>query len=196
MSECTKIARFSAVAAAIFTTPAKSPFLGPKLRGFIDSKSFANFLCDKSRQIRFPLRNSRACGEIASEWRYAILVHSARTTSPMRKRLRTPSLWSSFPRLLPFRADREIVMQAVSNNGEALEHASQDLKASDILFPYRSPSPRSPHRPHPTPRNGPETDPDPNGPETDRNRAEMDRPKSSSLGWDGRGVCRDGGWGL
>ena len=68
---------------------------------------------------------------------------------------------------------------------------------SDILFPYRSPSPR----PHPDPTQHPETDPggrpktDPkrtrNGPKRTRNG-----PKSSSLGWDGRGVCRDGeGWG-
>ena len=65
---------------------------------------------------------------------------------------------------------------------------------SDILFPYRSPSPPTPPRPHPTPRNGPETGPkqtrngakrsqtDPNGAKRSRNGL-----KSSPLGWDSRG---------
>ena len=72
---------------------------------------------------------------------------------------------------------------------------SEKTKGSDILFPYRSPSPR----PHPTPRNEPETDPkqtrngakrsqtDPNGAKRSRNG-----PKSSPLPG---GVCRDGGGG-
>ena len=78
---------------------------------------------------------------------------------------------------------------------------------SDILFPYRSPSPR----PHPDPtqhpdtdpkrtRNRPETDPkrsqtESNGPETDRNGPKRSRngPTSSSVGWDGRGALS--GWG-
>ena len=65
---------------------------------------------------------------------------------------------------------------------------------------YRRPSPR----PHADPihhlekdpkrtRNRPETDP--NGPKRTRNGPKRTRngPKSSSLWWDGRGVCRDGG---
>ena len=55
------------------------------------------------------------------------------------------------------------------------------------LFPHRSPSPR----PHPTPRNGPETDPKRtrNGAKRSRNGAETES-KPSLSGWDGRGVCR------
>ena len=68
---------------------------------------------------------------------------------------------------------------------------------SDILFPYRSPSPR----PHPDPtqhpkrtRNRPETEP--NGPETDRNGAEMDRNQALWGGTAGGFVGMGGGWGL
>ena len=76
-------------------------------------------------------------------------------------------------------------------------------KYSDILFPYRSPSPR----PHPDPTQHPEADPkrtqnrpetEPNGAKRSRNGAKRSRngPKSSFSGWDGRGVCRGrGGWG-
>ena len=61
-------------------------------------------------------------------------------------------------------------------------------------FPLQKPLSPTPPRTHPTDakrtRNRPETDP--NGPKRTRNG-----PKSSSLGWDCRGVCRDGGcWGL
>ena len=57
--------------------------------------------------------------------------------------------------------------------------------SSDILFPYRSPFPR----PHPDPTQHPERDPN-----RTRNRPESrNGPKSSSLGRDGGGVCRDGG---
>ena len=65
---------------------------------------------------------------------------------------------------------------------------------SDILFPYRSPSPR----PRPDPTQHPEMDPkrtrngaetEPNGAKRSRNGAKRSRngPKSSPLGWDGRG---------
>ena len=53
-------------------------------------------------------------------------------------------------------------------------------------------------RPHPTPRNGPEMEPnEAKRTETDRNRAKRSRngPKSSFLGWDGQGVCWEGGGG-
>ena len=87
---------------------------------------------------------------------------------------------------------------------------SRTLKSSDILFPYRSPSPRphpdstlTPPRPHPTPRNGPETDPKQtrNGArrsQTDPNRAKRSRngPKSSLLGGTAGGVSWDLGGGL
>ena len=73
-------------------------------------------------------------------------------------------------------------------------------KGSDILFPYRSPSPA----PHPDPTQHPKMDPkrtrnrpetDPNGPKRTRNGPKRTRngPISSSLGWDPRGVRRDGG---
>ena len=40
----------------------------------------------------------------------------------------------------------------------------------------------------------PDPETDPNGPEADRNGPEMDRNQAlSDWGWDGRGVCRDGG---
>ena len=74
------------------------------------------------------------------------------------------------------------------------------LKCGDILFPNRSPSPdptpTSPNTPKWT-RNGPETDP--KWTQTDMKRTQngpkrtQNGPKSRSLGWDGRGVCRD--WG-
>ena len=62
---------------------------------------------------------------------------------------------------------------------------------SDILFPYRSPSPR----PHPTPRNAPETDlkQTRNGPKRTRNEPKrtQHRPKSGGLsGWGGSGGCK------
>ena len=71
---------------------------------------------------------------------------------------------------------------------------------SDILFPYRSPSPR----PHPDPTQHPEKDPkrtrnrpgtEPNGAkrsqtEPKRSKRSRNGPKSSFSGWDGRGVCR------
>ena len=71
-------------------------------------------------------------------------------------------------------------------------------QSSDILFPYRSPSPR----PHPDRTQHPEKDPKRtwNGPETDPNRPKRTRngPKTNpkwteSRGWGRRGVCRDGG---
>ena len=56
------------------------------------------------------------------------------------------------------------------------------------------------HRPHPTPPNTPKRtrnrpEREPNGPERTQNRPKRTRngPKSSSLGWDGLGVCRGGG---
>ena len=77
-------------------------------------------------------------------------------------------------------------------------------KASDILFPYRSPSPR----PRPDPTQHPETDPKrnrngaetaPNGAKrsrTEPNGAETDRNRALSGGTAG-GVCRGGGgWGF
>ena len=70
-----------------------------------------------------------------------------------------------------------------------------NTKCSDILFPYRSPSPR----PHPDPAQHPETDPkrSQTDPKRTRNGAKRSRngPKSSFSGWDGRGVCQGRGVG-
>ena len=79
---------------------------------------------------------------------------------------------------------------------------SKSVRRVDILFPYRSPSPR----PHPDPTQHPETDPkrsrkgaekEPNGAKRSRNGAKRSRngPKFSFSGWDGRGVCRGRGGG-
>ena len=72
--------------------------------------------------------------------------------------------------------------------------------ASDILFPYRSPS----HQPHPDPtqhlRNGPETDPKQtrNGAKRSQTDPTGAKRRSSPLEWDCREGCRGGGggWGL
>ena len=69
-----------------------------------------------------------------------------------------------------------------------------------IFFPLQKPLSPTPPRPHPTPRNGPETDlkwtrngpetePNGNGAKRSRNGAKPSRngPKSSFSGWDGRG---------
>ena len=85
-SECTKIARFSAAAAAIFTAPRKIARLFDAPRCAISSaKKIASeprfFLRRKRVKMvlaaEFPAIPSSAV-KIASEWRYAILVHSGR----------------------------------------------------------------------------------------------------------------------
>ena len=80
----------------------------------------------------------------------------------------------------------------------------RNYTGSDILFPYRSPSPR----PHPDPTQHPETDPkqtrnrpetEPNGAETEPNGAETDRNQALSGGtaqgglsaWGEGGVVRE-----
>ena len=73
-------------------------------------------------------------------------------------------------------------------------------KISDILFPYRSPSPR----PHPNPTQHPETHPkrtqtrpetEPNGAETKPNGAETER-NQAFRGGTGGGFVGVGGWGV
>ena len=79
---------------------------------------------------------------------------------------------------------------------EKCDGISLRAEISDIPFPFRSPSPQ----PHADPTQHPEKDPKRtrNGPERTRNVPKRTRngPKSSSLWWDGRGVCRDGGVGV
>ena len=76
------------------------------------------------------------------------------------------------------------------------------------FFSLTEPLSPTPPQPHPTPRNGPNTDPkrtrngpkqtqtDPNGPETDRNGPKMDRNQALRGGTAGGFVGMGGGWGL
>ena len=91
----------------------------------------------------------------------------------------------------------ESIREFECESERARDSHSNSAKCSDILFPYRSPSPR-PH-PDPTqhPRNGPETDPEQtrNGAERSRTEPKWTKIKPSRVGRPGGfvGMGRGGG---
>ena len=97
-------------------------------------------------------------------------------------------------------APAEGQQQQLKTTSDATSKFPWSVTVSDILFPYRSPSPRPHPRPHPDPTQHPETDPKQtrNGAKRTRNGAQQSRngPKSSPFGWDSRGFVGMGGGGI